>query len=88
MILKNGTEWEPTVTDIRMWMKTYPTINLESELLKMESWCYSNPSKRKTPGGILRFCNSWLSKAKPEPTFKTSKQTSLADDLSDTSWAY
>jgi hypothetical protein len=87
MILKNGTEWEPTVTDIRMFMKTYPNINLESELLKMEAWCYENPSKRKTPAGILRFCTSWLSRAKPAPAFTSTRSTTLQQDLTDTSWA-
>jgi hypothetical protein len=87
MILKSGTEWEPSVNDIRMWMRTYPNINLESELLKMEAWCYANPGKRKTPAGILRFCTSWLSRARPEQTIRSTRSTSLQEDLTDTSWA-
>jgi hypothetical protein len=86
MILKNGSIWEPTVQDIRMWMRTYPTINLETELLKMEAWCYSNPGKRKTPSGILRFCNSWLSKAKPQSAVISTRSSTLQQDLTDTSW--
>jgi hypothetical protein len=87
MILKSGKDWEPTVTDIRMMMRTYPNINLESELLKMEAWCYSNPGKRKTDRGILKFVNSWLSRAKPTPTIRSTRDSTLAEDLSDVSWA-
>jgi hypothetical protein len=87
MLLKNGTEWEPTMQDIRMWMKTYPNINLEQELNKMESWLYSNPGKRKTERGISRFINSWLSRARPAPAFTSTRSTTLQQDLTDTSWA-
>jgi hypothetical protein len=87
MILKSGTEWEPTVNDIRMWMKSYPAINLERELSKAESWLYSNPAKRKTERGMARFINSWLSRARPEPTIRSTRSTSLQEDLNDTSWA-
>ena len=28
----------------------------------MAAWLESNPTKRKTKNGILRFCNGWLSR--------------------------
>ena len=28
----------------------------------MRGWLLSNPKKRKTAGGMLRFVNSWLAK--------------------------
>jgi hypothetical protein len=31
-------------------------------LPEIRAWCVANPSKRKTPGGIHRFVQSWLSR--------------------------
>ena len=40
----------------------YPSVDVEQELRKMKGWCNTNPTKRKTKRGILRFVNSWLAK--------------------------
>ena len=85
MILKNGQDWQPTVSDIRIMKRTFPQIDLELEFNKMELWCYSNPAKRKTQRGMLRFATSWLSRAK-DPIV-SSRSTTLQQDLNDTSWA-
>ncbi len=87
MILKDGRNWEPTLTDMNIWQKAYPTIPIENELLKMESWCYSNPGNRKTKAGIRKFVNSWLSRTKPYPISRSTRDTTLEQDLNDHSWA-
>jgi hypothetical protein len=48
MILNTGDIWEPEDADIIQWQKTYPAVDVFSELAKMESWLDANPSKRKT----------------------------------------
>ena len=39
----------------------YPATDVEGELRKMRAWCLTNPTKRKTRRGILKFINNWLS---------------------------
>jgi len=84
--LKDGTEYVPQPADIDRWQMAYPQADVLGELRKMSAWCDANPSRRKTPRGVKRFVVNWLSGARPERATST-RHTSLADDLSDTSWA-
>jgi hypothetical protein len=45
----------------------YPAIDVPAEMLKAVAWCIANPNRQKTPQGVPRFLNSWMSKAKPAP---------------------
>lgn len=47
---------------VEQWSQLFPAVDIMQELRKMKSWLDSNPSRRKTKRGILRFVNSWLSK--------------------------
>lgn len=47
---------------VEQWSDLFPAVDIMQELRKMKSWLDSNPSRRKTKRGILRFVNSWLSK--------------------------
>lgn len=49
--------------DIDDWKEIYPAVDVENELRKIVGWNKANPTKRKTPRGILRHINSWLAKA-------------------------
>jgi len=84
--LKDGTKYRPQPGDIDRWQRAYPQADVTGELLKMAAWCDANPQKRKTARGIKRFIVNWMSRARPEKATST-RQTSLADDLHDTSWA-
>lgn len=45
-----------------VWREAYPSVNVDQELKRMESWISSN--KRKAPKkDFKRFINTWLSKA-------------------------
>jgi hypothetical protein len=63
----------------------YPSINVESELLKMKGWLLANPDKNKTHRGMTRFINSWLSRARPEPLNKPDDR-GFIEKHKDTSW--
>jgi len=65
LILKDGSEYPITEDDLKGWEKNFPSLDVRNEFLKMQSWCESNPSKRKTKTGIKRFINGWLSKVRP-----------------------
>ena len=63
MLLNTKENWQPEQADIIQWGRTYPAVNVDQELMAMESWLDANPTKRKTKGGIKRFVNSWLSRS-------------------------
>jgi hypothetical protein len=70
--LNTGVEWGLPESKYREFVGIYPQADVMGELRKMKGWFIGNPSKRKTKSGILRFVNSWLSKAQdsnPAGTF-------------------
>jgi hypothetical protein len=60
--LVDGTEYPITETHIAEFERAYPAVDVLSELRRIRAWCISNPQKRKTKKGCLRFVNSWLEK--------------------------
>ena len=61
--LTNKNElYDVTQADIDMFTECYPAVDVMQELRKMKAWLESNPTKRKTKGGMMRFVNNWLSK--------------------------
>ena len=60
IILNDGSEWRPTVSDINEWRKFYTGVDVVRELGRMRQWCISNPAKRKTARGARRFVTNWL----------------------------
>lgn len=63
LLLKDGTEYPIYESHIEKWTGLYPAVDVRQELRSMSAWCESNPQKRKTKSGVLRFVNSWLSRA-------------------------
>ena len=61
--LNNGETWSPTDEEIIEWQRLYGAVDVFQELNGMRGWLDANPTKRKTPRGIKRFVNSWLSRA-------------------------
>ena len=43
----------------------YPRHDIRGECVKMKAWLAANESRRKTPQGMKRFIQGWLSKAEP-----------------------
>lgn len=62
ILLNDGTLYPVTIADIERYESLYPSVDVRQELRNMVGWSESNPSKRKTKGGITRFINSWLSR--------------------------
>lgn len=44
----------------------YPAVDVRQQLRDMRAWSITNPTKRKTKTGILKFVNTWLSKRQNE----------------------
>lgn len=60
--LNTGEEYPITEGSISKWEQLYPAVDIRQELRKMRGWLDSNPTKRKTRGGVARFVTGWLSR--------------------------
>ena len=60
--LNDGTFFDVSENDRAKWSQLYPNVDVVQQLRNMAGWCDSNPTKRKTRGGIKRFITSWLSR--------------------------
>lgn len=60
--LNDGTSYGVVTAHVQEFKKLYPRVDVEQALRSMRAWCISNPEKRKTSRGVLRFINTWLSR--------------------------
>ncbi len=65
-ILKDGSYYEVPAEDLEKYKKTFPLVDVESEIRVMECWCEVNKSKRKTRRGAGRFVVNWLTRKQEE----------------------
>ena len=95
MLCKDGSTYEVKPEDVIAWERAYTErgVNVQQELLSMESWLDANPGKRKTKGGMKRFIDSWLKRAAEQggspmvkAKNKSSRAISVEDKLADVSW--
>ena len=62
--VKSGEKHYLSVDDYNEFRERYPRLKLDQELSAASNWCFAAPTRnRKTPGGINRFLNTWLSKS-------------------------
>lgn len=52
--------WTLPAAKLAEYRQTFSGLNVEAELAKAVQWCRDNPKKRKTAGGMMRFCFGWL----------------------------
>lgn len=62
LTLNDKSEYPLFDKNIAEWKELYPNVDILQELRKMKGWLNSNPTRRKTKKGILKFVNSWLAK--------------------------
>lgn len=65
--LNDGSEWRPTIDQYHEYERLYPSVDIIQEFRKMRGWCLSNPTRKKTRGGIARFVNNWLAGEQDSP---------------------
>lgn len=61
--INTGAGFPVSMASVEEFSKLYPAVDVKQELRSMKAWAMSNPAKRKTQSGMMRFINSWLSKA-------------------------
>lgn len=59
-------EWPLYADRIADWQECYPGIDALSEAKKARQWCIANETKRKTPRGMMKFLNGWMSRAQDD----------------------
>ena len=62
LTLNDKSEYEINSDLFVKLVDLYPSVDTLQELRKMKGWLMSNPTKRKTRRGVLRFVNNWLSR--------------------------
>lgn len=78
--------YDITQKDVDNFVECYPAVDVMQELRKMKAWLESNPTKRKTRGGMMRFVNNWL--AREQDNGGTKRNGTAEQSLSDGSTAY
>lgn len=65
--LNDNSEFPVTREQVDEWAGLYPAVDVIQQLNNMRGWLTSNPRKRKTKSGILKFVTNWLMKAQDKP---------------------
>ena len=66
LILKDGSRFHISQNHFNEFVNAYPGVDIRDQILKMSQWLKTNPTKRKTKNGIMRFINSWISRSERE----------------------
>ncbi len=63
VLMLNDKTFHPVYPDdIHRWRELYPAVDIEQQLRGMIGWIESNPTKRKTKSGIVKFITAWLAR--------------------------
>jgi hypothetical protein len=60
---QDGKDWTVPAGLMKDLVIIYGEKTVEQELLKAHAWLEADPARRKTPRGMGRFLNGWLSRA-------------------------
>lgn len=56
-------QWELPAAKLAEYQETFVGLDVAAELRKARQWLSDNPTKRKTPSGMVRFLTGWLTRA-------------------------
>lgn len=81
LILKDGTRFHISENHFKEFSDAYPNVDVKDQIFKMSQWLKTNPTKRKTKNGIMRFINSWIARSEREDSksLQTSTKISMPD---------
>jgi hypothetical protein len=66
LILKDGSRFHVSEKHLNEFVDAYPGVDVRDQIMKMSQWLKTNPTKRKTKNGIMRFINSWIARSERE----------------------
>ena len=81
LILKDDTRFHISENHFKEFSDAYPNVDVKDQIFKMSQWLKTNPTKRKTKNGIMRFINSWIARSEREDSksLQTSTKISMPD---------
>lgn len=81
LILKDGSRFHISENHFKEFSDAYPNVDVKDQIFKMSQWLKTNPNKRKTKNGIMRFINSWIARSEREDSksLQTSTKISMPD---------
>ena len=59
---RTGIDWPVTERMVSSLAELYPAVDVPQTLREIRGWCDANPTRRKTPQGMARFVNAWMSR--------------------------
>lgn len=78
LILKDGTRFHISENHFKEFSDAYPNVDVKDQIFKMSQWLKTNPTKRKTKNGIMRFINSWIARSEREDLKPGQTSTKIA----------
>lgn len=83
--LNDSTEFPIYDSQISQLISLFPAVDVKQQLNNMRAWCLTNPTRRKTKTGILRFVTSWLAKeqnrGRPNDNDSRSRKSNIIDQI-------
>lgn len=81
LILKDGSRFHISQNHFNEFVNAYPGVDVRDQIFKMSQWLKTNPTKRKTKNGIMRFINSWIARSEREMinTLQSSTKISMPE---------
>ena len=78
LILKDGSRFHISENHLNEFVDAYPGVDVRDQIFKMSQWLKSNPTKRKTKNGIMRFINSWIARSEREMINTSQSSTKIS----------
>lgn len=78
LILKDGSRFHISENHFKEFSDAYPNVDVKDQIFKMSQWLKTNPTKRKTKNGIMRFINSWIARSEREDLKPGQTSTKIA----------
>lgn len=78
LILKDGSRFHISEKHLNEFVDAYPGVDVRDQIMKMSQWLKTNPTKRKTKNGIMRFINSWIARSEREMMNASQSSTKIS----------
>lgn len=78
LILKDGSRFHISDNHLNEFVDAYPGVDVRDQIMKMSQWLKTNPTKRKTKNGIMRFINSWIARSERETINASQSSTKIS----------
>lgn len=78
LILKDGSRFHISENHLNEFVDAYPDVDVRDQIFKMSQWLKTNPTKRKTKNGIMRFINSWIARSEREMINTSQSSTKIS----------